>query len=241
MKRTGVEGSTTRRPIGLALAVCVVALTGCGAPSDAGPTARAGAAPPASPVPDHVVRPDRLSPESFRPYSPGIGTPPGPPTRPGLDHHSPSSQASVPSGCAEEGLRVTAGVVDAAMGLRSFGVRLVNCGNTSRTVDGYPDVRVLDERGRTLDVAVHHGLAAVARSGVDDSAPRPVTLRPGQAAEAAVMWRNTYDDAGRPPLRGTHLNVAPTAGAAWQQVTPDGGVDLGSTGKLAVGPWRPAA
>ncbi|MFI9237419.1 DUF4232 domain-containing protein [Streptomyces sp. NPDC053079] len=234
MKRTGVKGSTTRRPIGLALAVCGVALTGCGAPSDAGPTARAAPA-PASPVPDHVVRPDRLSPESFRPYSPS------PPTRPSTGSHAPSAPTSVPSDCAEEGLRVTAGAVDGAMGLRSFEVRLVNCGSTSRTVNGYPDVRVLDERGQALDVAVHHGLAAVASSGVDDSVPRPVTLRPGQAAEAVVLWRNTYDDTSRPPLHGTHLNVAPAPGGTWQRLTPDGGVDLGSTGKLAVGPWRPAA
>ncbi|WP_171165568.1 DUF4232 domain-containing protein [Streptomyces sp. I05A-00742] len=152
---------------------------------------------------------------------------------------TPSTPTATPDPCPREGVRVMAGTVDGAMGLRALTVQLVNCGTAPHTVDGRPDVRVLGERGQALDVTVHDDLTTIAGTGVRNSAPRPVTLRPGQAAEAVVMWRNTYDDPSRPPLLGRRLKVAPAVGEPGQTIAPEGGVDLGSTGKLAVGPWKP--
>ncbi|MFI0737488.1 DUF4232 domain-containing protein [Streptomyces sp. NPDC021100] len=165
---------------------------------------------------------------------PGPRTPSGGPSRTTPAVPGPSAAA-----CPHDGLRVTAEPVDGAMGLRSMGVRLDNCGTVPRTVEGHPRLRVLGEKGETLDVAVHDDLTAVAHSGVPDTPARPVTLRPGAAAVAVVLWRNTYDDTRRPPLLGRHLEVTPGPGVRAQTVAPEGGLDLGSTGKLAVGAWKP--
>ncbi|MGI5336304.1 DUF4232 domain-containing protein [Streptomyces sp. CA-181903] len=141
--------------------------------------------------------------------------------------------------CPREGLRVTAEPVEGAMGLRSMGIRLDNCGTVPRTVEGHPGLRVLGEKGEPLDVTVHDDLTAVARSGAPNTPARPVTLRPGAAAVAAVLWRNTYDDTRRPPLLGRRLEVTPAPGVRAQTIEPEGGVDLGSTGRLAVDSWQP--
>ncbi|KAB7841612.1 DUF4232 domain-containing protein [Streptomyces mobaraensis] len=165
---------------------------------------------------------------------PGPRTPSAGPSRSTPAVPGPSAAA-----CPREGLRVTAGPVDAAMGLRSMGVRLENCGTAPRTVEGRPRLRVLGEKGEALDVAVRDDLAATPRPGGPDTPARPVTLRPGAAATAVVLWRNTYDDTRRPPLLGRHLEVTPAPGVRAQTVEPEGGLDLGSTGKVAVGPWKP--
>ncbi|MEU7136065.1 DUF4232 domain-containing protein [Streptomyces sp. NPDC046261] len=220
------------RPLGLLLVACVAALTGCGARSGETPADRTKVA-PASSAPDHLVKADRLG-------SPGVRTPQAALPTAASGPRNPSGPPSRPSECHQQGVQVMGGTVDAAMGLRAFDVRLVNCGAAPYTVNGYPSVRVLDERKRVVDVTIHQDVKAGGRSDAGEAAPRPVRLRPGQAAVAVVMWRNTYDDPSRPPVRGTYLNVAPAADAPWQTLTPDGGVDLGSTGKLTVGPWRPA-
>ncbi|MBZ4318405.1 DUF4232 domain-containing protein [Streptomyces huiliensis] len=154
--------------------------------------------------------------------------------------HGGATPSATAAPCPREGLRVTVGPVDGAMGLRSMAVRLDNCGTAPRTVEGHPGLRVLGEKGEALDVAVHDDATAVARSGVPNTPARPVTLRPGAAAVAVVLWRNTYDDTRRPPLLGRRLEVTPAPGVRAQTVEPEGGVDLGSTGKLAVGAWKPA-
>ncbi|MGK5638549.1 DUF4232 domain-containing protein [Streptomyces sp. URMC 126] len=205
------------------------ALTACGR-SDPVPSVRAQSLPTAG-VPTAPARP---SPSDF------VLT--GPTRRPpsGAAPSAEQPSRSTPAACPPEGLRVTAESVEGAMGLRSMTVRLDNCGARPRTVEGHPRVRVLGERGRVLDVTVHDDLTAVAASGVPNTPSRPVTLRPGAAAVAVVLWRNTLE-LGRTPQLGRHLEVTPAPGHRAQAVEPEGGVDLGSTGKLAVDAWRPVS
>ncbi|MEE1930211.1 DUF4232 domain-containing protein [Streptomyces sp. TRM 70351] len=233
-----MQTNRARRLLGAVVLGVGLTLTGCGTQSGTAPAEPAAPSPPgADPSePWFKVRADELA--TGAPSSPGA-TPELPfgyelKPRPGESLPPP------PADCADgEGMLVRAGMVEAATGLRALGLRLVNCGDTPHTVDGYPDVRVLDDERQPLDVAVHDGPRAV--TGGDEPGPRPVTLRPGEEARAAVYWRNTYDDTTRLPVHGTHLDVAPAPGDPWQTVTPDGGLDLGSTGKLALSPWKPAA
>ncbi|WP_275407291.1 DUF4232 domain-containing protein [Actinoplanes cyaneus] len=141
--------------------------------------------------------------------------------------------------CPPEGVRVAVGDGDAAAGLRVLGVTLTNCGRGTYRVDGYPVVRSLDEDRAVLDVNVLKGVEEITGSVPDWSGPpKPVTLKPGQRATTVVAWRNTYDDIRNGPVTVKYLEVAPLAGRPAQVIAPDGGLDLGSTGRIGVSPWR---
>lgn len=166
----------------------------------------------------------------------GCGTPSKAPSA--ADH----TRASTPTPTADcrGGIQITAGTVDAAMGLRALGIELRNCGEAAYRVAGYPVVRVLDGERRPLDVTVGNGSEPVSAPDRYDGPPHPVVLRPGETAEARVLWRNTVTDADRPATTGTYLQVAPTAGEPAQLIVPAGGIDIGRTGRLAVNAWRPS-
>jgi hypothetical protein len=138
------------------------------------------------------------------------------------------------------GVLITAGPVDAAMGLRALGIELRNCGTVPYRVEGFPVVRVLDGGRQPLDVAVSNGSEPVSAADSYDVPPRPVLLQPGETAQAGVLWRNTVTDSTRPATTGTYLQVAPAVGEPVQLVAPEGGIDIGTTGRLAVNAWRPA-
>jgi hypothetical protein len=132
--------------------------------------------------------------------------------------------------CPASGLLLRVGEVSGAMGLRALGIELVNCGTRPYAVQGYPDVRILDVDGRPLDLQVFHGGSAIAAVESVDAPPLPVTVKPGASAWATVLWRTTARD-------GVDLQVAPLPGRPWLTVRPGGGIDLGDTGRLGVGPW----
>ncbi len=161
----------------------------------------------------------------------GAGQPvPPPPTS------SPTSTA-VDDPCPGSGVAISAGEVDSASGLRGLGVFLTNCGTRDHTVHGYPVVRVLDADRRPLDVVVGNGSPPVSAPDSYDTAPQPVTLRPGERATARVLWRNTVTDSTVNATVGRYLEIAPAAGEPTQVVAPRGGIDLGNTGRLAVNAW----
>jgi Domain of unknown function (DUF4232) len=139
--------------------------------------------------------------------------------------------------CPESGVAITAGEVDSAMGLRALGIRLTNCGTRDYTANGYPVMRVLDADRQPLDITVGNGSAPVSAPDSYDVPPRPVTLRPGEQVTARVLWRNTVTDSTVPATNGHYLEIAPAAGEPTQVVAPRGGIDLGTTGRLAVNPW----
>lgn len=62
-----------------------------------------------------------------------------------------------------------------------------------------------------------------------------MTLKPGERARATLVWRNTVE-AGLDAVDAPYVRVRAQSGAAPVTVTPH--LDLGTTGKLGVGPWK---
>jgi hypothetical protein len=125
------------------------------------------------------------------------------------------------------------------MGLRAMGVDLINCGKNTVRVNGYPAVLALDEKRQTVHVKVLLGVDDIALGlPTWSGAPRPVTVQPGHRAGAVVVWRNTYDDTRHPPVNAPYLRIGPAAKQPTQVLAVDGMLDLGSTGRLGVSPWR---
>jgi hypothetical protein len=140
--------------------------------------------------------------------------------------------------CPPDGVRFQVGQGDAAMGIRVLSITLVNCGIRTYRLNGYPAVRSLDDDRKALKVRVLHGVKEIIGTGMPwDDPPRPVVLEPGQQASTGVAWRNTYDDIREPPVTVEFLDIAPLAGRPSQIVDLDGGLDLGSTGRLGVSAW----
>ena len=150
---------------------------------------------------------------------------------------SPSESSPSKSGasCPASGVAVSAGPVDAAAGERAVTLTLVNCGSAPQTVEGYPGLSLLDEQRKVIDVRVIEQPDPVGSGTL--SAPAPVTLAPGQEARAVLLWHNTVE-LGSEATPGSYLGVRPSPDGDEQLVAL--AVDLGTTGRLTVGPWRPA-
>ncbi|WP_062648561.1 DUF4232 domain-containing protein [Streptomyces maremycinicus] len=148
----------------------------------------------------------------------------------------PADEAPSEAGvCPPSGIRVSADDGDAAMGLRVVGLVLENCGDRDYTVDGYPQLSLLDEDHEPVDgVEIFKGSGGISTVTGFDDPPRPVTLKPGERASAGLMWRNTtgFGTAVDVP----YVRVRARSDAAPVMVTPH--LDLGTTGKLGVSPWR---
>ncbi|WP_090800669.1 DUF4232 domain-containing protein [Asanoa ishikariensis] len=156
------------------------------------------------------------------------GPPPVPPT--------PAPTAS--ENACPDGFRLTAGPVDGASGLRAMALVLENCGTGPYTLEGFPIVRVLDDRRTALGVTVGNGSEPISSPDSWDAPAHRLTVAPGGTARARVLWRNTVTEGD--PVAATYLSVAPAPGAPERLVTPDGGLDLGTTGRLAVNAWADA-
>jgi hypothetical protein len=161
------------------------------------------------------------------------------PTDPPVEPPSSPAAPTTPPTCPPEGVLLQAGVADAAMGLRALGITLLNCGDRDYRVDGYPVVAALDKDHRTLGIKVLHGTTDIAGPIPDwNGPPNPITLEPGREAACVVVWRNTYDDIRQPPVTAPYLRMAPAPGRPAQVLSPRDPLDLGSTGRLGVSPWR---
>lgn len=142
----------------------------------------------------------------------------------------------------DTGLRFTAGFTEAAMGLRVMSVELVNCGTQPLELNGYPQVKLLDEQWRQLAVEILEGSGGIASVEGFDGAPQPITVQPGERAKSAFLWRNTNTSIDA-PLVGSHADIAIAPGGPWQSLLPaspgkDLHIDLGSTGRLGVRAWH---
>ncbi|MFE2219203.1 DUF4232 domain-containing protein [Streptomyces canus] len=148
----------------------------------------------------------------------------------------PEAEAPSTSGtCPKSGMRLYADQGDAAMGLRVVGLHLVNCGTGHLQLNGYPKLTIQDEDHHIVDgIRILQGTDQISTGLGGDSRPRPVVLRPGEAAVAGLAWRNTTQ-AGA-PVNAPYVRVWATPAADPVMVTPE--LDLGTTGKLGVGPWR---
>ncbi|MGW0840680.1 DUF4232 domain-containing protein [Streptomyces sp. NPDC002787] len=158
-----------------------------------------------------------------------------------------SPSRSVPTGgtsttaCPPSGVRMLPGLVEAAMGLRAMSVTLTNCGEKPYTVNGYPSIQVLDEDGEPYDdVRVLKGPQEIT-TGVPDFGAHPVTLRPGESARTSLVWRNTVTEVDVPAVNAPRLRIAPLAGRPAEVLTPEGGLDLGNTGRLGTTSWAQVA
>ncbi|MFB8207079.1 MULTISPECIES: DUF4232 domain-containing protein [unclassified Streptomyces] len=142
--------------------------------------------------------------------------------------------------CPSSGVRITNDRGDAAMGLRVVGINLTNCSTTDYELNGYPALRLLGEDRKPVSgVRILRGTTAISTGIGGDAEPRPVTLRPGESARATLAWRNTTTEGD--PVNAPYTEVTAKPGAAPVTVTPE--LDLGTTGRLGVGPWTktPAA
>jgi hypothetical protein len=117
-----------------------------------------------------------------------------------------------------------------------MGVELVNCGTSPYALEGHPAPRLLDADRGPLTVQVIPGARSIT-SGFDHP-PRPIVLRPGERATAALLWRNLVTDSTAAPSNGAYLEVSPVEGRPAVPVDLDGPIDLGSTGQLGVSAWK---
>lgn len=156
----------------------------------------------------------------------------------------PISLATPTSGepsCAT-GVRFTAGYTDAAMGLRVMSVEMLNCGTQPVELNGYPQVKLLDEHWQPLAVEIIDGSGGIAVVEGFDDAPQRIVVQPGETAKSAFMWRNTYTSVD-PPQVGSHVDIAAAPGGTVQSLSPaspqkDIHIDLGSTGRMGVKAWH---
>ncbi|GGY84510.1 hypothetical protein GCM10010343_06790 [Streptomyces avidinii] len=129
---------------------------------------------------------------------------------------------------------------DAAMGLRVANFQLVNCGAQPYVLEGYPQLSLRDDRNDPVEVAVEHGSAGITTGTLNlDEAPGRVALAPGQAAFFGIVWRNLVTDSAVPATTARIVEVEPRPGAPRLWLRLGAPVDLGNTGKLGLGPWRP--
>ncbi|MFG2760858.1 DUF4232 domain-containing protein [Streptomyces wuyuanensis] len=175
------------------------------------------------------------------PRAPGppVSGPPG--TRPstggqGSSRGAPAEPPALAEHCPATGLRVSSGMVDAAMGLRAMPVTVTNCGTRDRRLNGYPDVLVRDVENRPMDVTVLKGPGPITQ--LEDPGPHPVPLRPGESARSVFVWRYSAVDPADVRSSGVYVEIGPRAGDARQTVVPEGGLDIGETGLLGTTAWQ---
>ena len=132
--------------------------------------------------------------------------------------------------CPASGASITVGPVEAAVGHRAVAVKLTNCGSTPITVDGYPDIAVLDADRRAMNVTITHGTSYMAI----DPGPAKLLLHKGETAVAAISWSNTVE-AGADKASGAYLAVAQGKGV--HPVVWPVDIDLGTTAKLTLTAW----
>ncbi|NEA56123.1 DUF4232 domain-containing protein [Streptomyces sp. SID13666] len=150
----------------------------------------------------------------------------------------PTAEAAPAGGaCPLSGVSVYVDKGDAAMGLRAVGLHLRNCGTQTYRLNGYPQLQILDEGHKPVSsVKVLHGGSAITASSGADGVPQQLVLKPGESAYADMVWRNTYEAGAGDPVNAPYVRVWAKPGAAPMTVIPE--LDLGSTGKLGVGPWK---
>lgn len=125
---------------------------------------------------------------------------------------------------------ITVGEVEAALGHRAVVLKLTNCRARTLTLDGYPEVAVLDAKRNKMKISVAHDSSYMAT----DPGPARIRLGKGESALAAVSWSNTVEVYGG-AVTDTYLSVARGKGdtpIVWPVVT-----DIGTTGKVELTAW----
>lgn len=227
--------SRTSARVGLLLVAGVLVTAGCGSTPATG--AGGGAPGPARSIGDAPLPVVPPAPAVTPPPAPAAstGSTPGPVRSVPLPGSAPTTTPAPPPVCSPEGVALTVGEADAAMGLRVLPVRLTNCGTRPYSLNGHPAVRVLDAERAPLAVTVKRGSAGIATLADFDAAPKPLTLQPREYAEFQLVWRNTVAAGNKAPDNGRYLDIAPLPGRPRLTVPAD--LDLGTTGRIGVAPW----
>lgn len=202
------------RPPRYAALVCVLALaaSGCGLSAELDRERNPDRSP--TPTPTLSVAPTLAVPA---PASPSVEPSPAVPVQ--------------PAGCPSSGVRVDAGPVDGAMGLRAMTLTLTNCGHKPYKLDGYPAVLVLDETGLPIPgVHTAQGTEGVSMAPKDPG-PEPLTLAPGEAAQAGLYWRMNAE-------AGPYLRVGSAQGRDERTVRLADPLDIGPENTLGTTAWR---
>ncbi|PWK49048.1 DUF4232 domain-containing protein [Actinoplanes xinjiangensis] len=133
-----------------------------------------------------------------------------------------------------DGLEISVGEGDAASGLRVVGLQLRNCGGKPYRIKGYPELSILDEDRKPLDVRVLRGIGEVTALPPWEVQPKQETLAPGESVRALLAWRNLTTDAETVAV-GEFVSVAAGAGQSRHLLALH--IDAGNTGKVAISPW----
>ncbi|MGW2779844.1 DUF4232 domain-containing protein [Streptomyces populi] len=150
---------------------------------------------------------------------------------PGLSRTAPTR----PGPCPPSGLRLEAGPVNAAMGLRGMTLTLTDCGERPYEVNGRPAVvHVLDRDGAPITgVRVVAGTDEVPMAPADPG-PEPFTLHPGESARASLYWRMAAQE-------GVSLRVAPQKGQPAVILRLPDPLDIGPENTLGTTAWAPVS
>jgi hypothetical protein len=136
--------------------------------------------------------------------------------------------------CPPSGIRVYLGVGDAAMGLRFLNINLENCGKRPTRLNGHPQLQLLDESHLPIrGVKILHDATTIT-SSASEWVAKPLILKPGERAYSELVWRNTVNAGDK--VDSPYVRVWAKPGTAPVMLTPE--FDLGTTGKLGVGPWK---
>ncbi|WP_078491755.1 DUF4232 domain-containing protein [Streptomyces yerevanensis] len=171
------------------------------------------------------------NPEQTQPEQKPPSTPPAVSAAP-----VPEPSASVPTqeagGCPSSGVRLDTGPVNGAMGLRAMTLTLTNCGKRPYELNGYPSITVLDEAGDPFpEVRTVEGTDQVPVAP-EAPGPEPMTLAPGETAQAGLVWRMHAED-------GVYLRVTPQKGRDTVTVRSRETLDIGPDNILGTSPWKP--
>jgi hypothetical protein len=151
----------------------------------------------------------------------------------------PAPSASVTRGADPvprciDGLEISVGGEDAASGLRAVGLELRNCGRDPYRIKGFPELSLLDEDRKPLDVRVLRGVGEVTALPPWQVEPEEETIAPGASLTALLVWRNLTTDAETVAV-GEFVSVAAGPGQSRHLLALH--VDAGNTGKVAISPW----
>lgn len=170
----------------------------------------------------------------------GVWQPTSPPATDPVEPTEPATETptaaptETPTGadCPEAGFRANVTQGSAAMGIRTAGIELVNCGEEPIEVNGYPVVQVLVD-GSPIDVEVTEG-----SDTMQDPGPTPITVAPGESVSAGMLWRNRVESADPADVvNAEELNIGYAEGSPLVAVSPEATIDLGTTRDIEVTAW----
>lgn len=152
----------------------------------------------------------------------------GEPADPPVEPIEPATDQPAEPECSE-GFHVTVTQGSAAMGIRSGGIELVNCGTEDIAINGYPVIEIPG-----VEIEVREG-----SDTLQDPGPSAITLAPGDSVSAGMLWRNKVESAEESDVvNATEINVGYAEGSPMETVNPESPIDLGTTRDLEVTAWR---